>query len=59
MWLVSFVLTETYPWLKGSIGLFGCFIAFAGLTTISALFGTFFIPETKGKSYEAIMLSLD
>lgn len=59
MLINGFVFTEIYPLLKTYIGLLGWIIIFAGASFFSAAFGFFVLPETRGKSYDAIMLLLD
>lgn len=51
----GFVFTELYPLLKEQIGLVGWIVVFAVACFCSAIFGYFFIPETRGKSHEEIM----
>ncbi|XP_055296383.1 facilitated trehalose transporter Tret1-like [Sitodiplosis mosellana] len=55
MWLILFVLAWIFPILLEKFGLFSCMIALAVMCSLNAVFGMFFIPETRGKSYEEIM----
>lgn len=54
-----FILIELFPLLKEYIGLFGWILFFAAMSLLNALFGIFFVPETKGKSHDEIMKLLD
>lgn len=51
----TLILIEMYPLLKIYIGLLGWVIIFASTTFLSAVFGYFVLPETRGKSHEEIM----
>lgn len=59
LWAIGFVICEAYPPVKVYIGLFGWIAFFAVTSLCNALFGIFVLPETKGKSHEAIMQLLD
>lgn len=55
MWITLFVVNTIFPILLEQFGLFNCMITLAVMSSLSALFGIFFLPETRGKSYEEIM----
>lgn len=59
MLVLGFLMTEFYPLVKEYIGLVGWITIFAAMSLCNGLFAMFFVPETKGKSYEAIQLLLD
>jgi uncharacterized membrane protein len=47
-------MTFTFPLIQDSLGNSGNFGIYCGLLVLSAIFVTFRVPETKGKSLEAI-----
>lgn len=55
MWILSFVLVRFYPMLSEVFGMYSCMFGFAVSCLISATFALIMVPETKGKSYDAIM----
>lgn len=55
MWIVLFVLGSIFPIFLEKFGLFSCMLTLALISSLNALFGMFFIPETRGRSYEEIM----
>lgn len=55
MWFILFVLASIFPILLDTFGLFSCMITLAVMCALNATFAMFFIPETRGKSYEEIM----
>lgn len=57
--LFLFIINSIYPPIKIYIGLFGWISIFAVTSFCNALFGIFILPETRGKSNEAIMQLLD
>lgn len=59
MWIFGFLTSLAYPYLLNAIALHGCLMLFSGFCLSSALFALIFIPETKGKSYEAIAKFLE
>lgn len=59
LWGIGFFICEAYPPVKEYIGLFGWITFFAVISLCNALFGIIVLPETKGKSHEAIMHLLD
>ena len=58
MWLLAFATTKFLPFLTNTFGFHGSMFLFSGVCLISILFIVFFVPETKGKSYEQIMNAL-
>jgi sugar porter (SP) family MFS transporter len=58
LWIACFILTETFPLLRASLGAAGSFWIYA----LICLFGLFFVslrlPETKGKTLEEIEKAL-
>lgn len=57
--LVDFVIIEIYPQIQERIGLVGWITFFGSACLCNALFGVYFVPETRGKSHEEIMQLLD
>ncbi|XP_017774084.1 PREDICTED: facilitated trehalose transporter Tret1-like [Nicrophorus vespilloides] len=53
-WFLAFIVTKFYFDLKVAIGNDGTFYMFAGISVIGTLFIIFFVPETKGKSFDEI-----
>lgn len=58
MSICAFIAIKFFPLLIQSLGLHGCMFLFAGITLSSAVYIFLCMPETRGKSYEQIMLSL-
>jgi len=56
LWIASFVLTYTFPLLNMAFGTAGTFLAYGIFCLIGAVFVHFGVPETKGRSLEAIEL---
>ncbi len=52
LWLASFVLTYTFPYLNSSLGAAGTFWTYAGVCLLGALFLSKQLHETKGKTLE-------
>lgn len=55
MWLLAFVVITSYPFIAGFIGMHGCMFMYAIFSFAGGFFVMFCLPETKGKSHEAIM----
>ncbi|XP_055308694.1 facilitated trehalose transporter Tret1-like isoform X2 [Sitodiplosis mosellana] len=55
IWIISFILGSIFPVFLESFGLFTTMMTFGVISLLNVLFGIFFIPETRGKSYEEIM----
>lgn len=58
MWLLAFTTTKFLPILMDTLEFHGCMFLFSGVCLICMVFIVFFVPETKGKSYDQIMESL-
>lgn len=54
LWLSSFALTYTFPWINQRLGSSGTFWGYGGICIIGALFVQLFVPETKGQTLEQI-----
>lgn len=54
LWTASFTLTYTFPLLNASLGSYGTFWIYSLICAAGFLFFLFRLPETKGKSLEAL-----
>lgn len=54
LWMASFVLTYTFPFLNSSLGTGGTFMLYALICMSGFIFTRIRIPETKGKSLEEL-----
>jgi SP family sugar porter-like MFS transporter len=54
LWVASFLLTYTFPFLNSGLGTGGTFGLYAGICLAGFLFVLRYIPETKGKSLETL-----
>jgi SP family xylose:H+ symportor-like MFS transporter len=54
LWIASFVLTYTFPILNRSVGSAGTFLFYSAICFAGAAFVFTYVPETRGKSLEAI-----
>jgi sugar porter (SP) family MFS transporter len=54
LWVACFILTYTFPLLNKSLGAAGTFWVYAGICSLGFLFILTKLPETKGKTLEAI-----
>lgn len=54
LWLSSFALTYTFPWIDQKLGSSGTFLGYGGICIVGAVFVYFFVPETKGQTLEQI-----
>jgi len=54
LWIACFVLTYTFPLLNHALGAAGTFWVYAGICAAGFLFVLRSVPETKGKTLEAI-----
>lgn len=57
-WLLVFFVTKTFPAMKEGLGPDVTFWIFAGIMVAGTAFTYFFIPETKGKSFQEILREL-
>lgn len=58
LWAAAFFTVKILPFLNENLGMDGSSFLFAGVCVFGALFFIFYVPETKDKSYEEIMISL-
>lgn len=58
LWLMNWIITQTFPIAIDSIGSTNTFLIYAAMAFLSLLFVAFALPETKGKSLEEISQSL-
>lgn len=54
LWLSSFALTYTFPWIDRTLGSSGTFLGYGGICIAGAVFVYIFVPETKGQTLEQI-----
>ena len=54
LWIASFLLTYTFPFLNAGLGTGGTFGLYAVICLAGFLFIRKYIPETKGKSLEQL-----
>ncbi|KAH8412743.1 hypothetical protein KR009_005255 [Drosophila setifemur] len=58
LWLISTCVIKMMPIFTASLGMHGTVFMFASLSFSAALFIAIFVPETKGKTVEALLASL-
>lgn len=58
LWILYLIALKFFPYLIEMIGLHGASFAFAAACFICSVIILIYLPETKAKSYEAIMASL-
>lgn len=58
LWSFAFIVIKYLPFLTEVLEFHGTMFLFAGACLLAALFIIAFMPETKGKSYEQIMNTL-
>jgi MFS family permease len=54
LWIACFILTYTFPFLNKGLGPAGTFWLYASICVLGFAFIFFRLPETKGKTLEAI-----
>ena len=54
LWIACFTLSQTVPWMFATLGRANTFWTYAVMCGVSLVFVAAFIPETKGKTLEAI-----
>lgn len=54
MWIILFILGLIFSMFLEMFGLFKCMITLGVASLLNALFGIFFVPETRGKSFDEI-----
>jgi len=52
LWVASFVLTYTFPFLNAALGTSGTFLIYGGVCVAGGVFVIGHVPETKGRSLE-------
>jgi sugar porter (SP) family MFS transporter len=52
LWLASFILTFTFPFLNAALGTAGTFLIYGGICLAGGIFVIFKVPETKGQTLE-------
>lgn len=55
IWVIMFVTGTIFPFVMDAAGLTNCMILLGVMCILNAIFGLFFIPETRGKSYDEIV----
>ncbi|EON75332.1 sugar-proton symporter [Lunatimonas lonarensis] len=58
LWVASFLLTYTFPWLNATFGTSGTFWLYGAICVAGLLFIYRKLPETKGKSLEQLELEI-
>jgi SP family xylose:H+ symportor-like MFS transporter len=54
LWISSFALTYSFPFIHGALGSAGVFFTYGAVCAAGAVFVLFFVPETKGRTLEEI-----
>jgi MFS transporter, SP family, xylose:H+ symportor len=54
LWLSSFALTYTFPWINRELGSSGTFLGYGVICIAGAVFVSLLVPETKGQTLEEI-----
>lgn len=54
LWVASFILTDSFPLLNQALGTSGAFLIYAGICFAGAAFVHLSVPETRGRSLEAL-----
>lgn len=56
---IMFLISKIFPAVSSAVGMVNIWSIFAGFCIITALFGAFIMPETKGKSLDDIVKSFE
>ena len=59
VWVMTVVVSVTFPFMLSFLGPAGCFFTFAVICVVSLIWVWVFVPETKGRSLEDIENLLD
>ena len=59
LWLLAFAMIKYLPILSLAVGMNGSLFIFSTFSFLGAIFVLIVLPETKGKSFEEIMLLLE
>lgn len=59
MWILAFLMVRYFVSVVEIINLYGCLYIFCGIVLNGMIFVMIFVPETKGKSIDAIVKTLD
>jgi len=54
LWIASFALTYTFPFINRSLGSAGTFFGYGGVCLLGSIFVYLWVPETKGRTLEEI-----
>jgi FtsH-binding integral membrane protein len=54
LWISSFALTYSFPFINRALGSAGSFFIYGAICLAGAVFVFFFVPETKGRTLEEI-----
>lgn len=54
LWIILFILGNIFPVILDNIGIFNCMFVLGIICLFNALFGVFFVVETRSKSFEEI-----
>ena len=54
LWISSFALTYSFPFIHGALGSAGAFFTYGAVCVAGAVFVLFIVPETKGRTLEEI-----
>lgn len=54
LWIFAFIMLKMFPIISNTLGMDGSMFMYAAYSFTSAVFIIFFMPETKGRSFEEI-----
>lgn len=55
LWVFAFIMLKMFPVISNVLGMDGSMFLYASVSLSGALFIMFFMPETKGRSFEEIV----